>query len=124
HLAPGVNNLRMAPGTALVVVPAALVSGQYVALSFYGPRPQQHLPVRFAGSVGKGRRYADDLGPLLAQALKQAGKTQVVADCQPELPHRGVDHNDFIPRGKAFGFAIAVVSVADIGIEQVNFVVT
>ena len=58
---PGVDDKRVAVGSAARVVLAGLSGCEHVALVLDGPRSQQDLPVRSPGGGSESRRYEDNV---------------------------------------------------------------
>ena len=74
HLAPRIDDQRMAEGLAAVLVTPDLGRGDDEQARLDRPRAQQHVPVRLAGRHGEGGGDRDHVGVGLGEPREQAGK--------------------------------------------------
>ena len=107
--------MRLAP----VLVMPALADRQHVALVLDCPGAQQDLPVGAAGGFGKGSRNHQQVD--FAQPPVQLGKTQVVADRQPDPRKRRVSKATGTWPGSIVALSLALAILLET--EQVNLVV-
>jgi len=78
-LAPGVDQQRLAPGTAPIGVRAPLCRSGHEGQVLDGTGTQQHLPMRLARGVGEGAGHQQQVSAALGVGAVQLRKAQVVA---------------------------------------------
>ena len=113
HLAPGVHDHAVAPGSAAVFVRAALRGGQHVALVLDGARAQQQLPVGAAGGVGEGRGHTQHVAGRQHQRAVQLGEAQVVADAQAHAQSAGLHRHRAVASLQRAAFVVALAAVVE-----------
>ena len=121
HLAPGVDQLAVAPGAPAVRVRAALRRGEHITLVLDGACAQQQVPVRAAGGVGEGRGRDDEVARRLHQRAVELGETQVVAHRQTPTQRTGLQCHHLRAGLQHTAFVIALAPVV-VG-EEVHLVV-
>src|SRR5476649_2759634 len=95
----------------------------YVALGFDGARTDQNVPMRRTGYGGKGRRCGNQFSTCFTQGGVQLRETQVVADGQPQTPHRRVRDHHVAPMSIVVRLTVATATVGNVHIEQMQLVV-
>ena len=75
--------------------------------------------MRLARGVGKGRRHHQQV--YRPHGTIKLGKAQVVADRQPDAPHRGIEGDDLV--AVLYGLTFIVVFGSAMKAEQVDLVV-
>src|SRR4051812_3247394 len=85
---PRVDDSRMAMGFSPRECLPYLCWGDQKGLVFDGARSGQHIPMRFAGEGGKGRRGKDHFRTLSGELAVQLRKPEVITDGNPHLAPR------------------------------------
>ena len=78
-LAPGRNDKAMPECFAAIFVPPALRSRQNERLGFDGARPEERMPMRFAGDPRKGCGSGNERSSGLGKSTVQRRETQDAA---------------------------------------------
>jgi len=103
--------------TIIVQRMASMAGLAYVASLYFYAR------ARAAGQGREGRRQGDHVDALVLHGAEQLGKPQVVADGQPEAAEGGIDDADPVAGLDGFRFAVVLVRLDQVHVEQVDLVV-
>ncbi len=123
HLAPVIDDHRIAEGLAPARMHAPLRRRDQPAQVFDGACAQQRFPMRLARGHRERRRHHEQVGALARHHPEQLRKAHVVAHREPELAHRGFHHARIAARHGVRRFAMRFGAAGHIDVEQVNLVV-
>src|SRR5271156_3473215 len=104
------------------LVGAALRRGKHETTILDRARAQQHMPVRLAGLLGKGRWYRQERSAGLGERTIKRREAQIVADGQAEPAPRQIGEHGKLAGAVIVGFAIAFAA-SEIDVEHVDLVV-
>ena len=122
HLAPGIDDHRVAVAVPLGALAAALAGRDHEHLVLDRAGAQQHLPVRLAGDAREVGGHRDDARAAQREDPVQLRKAQVVADGQPDRDSvRGLGQHDLGGRLRAVG--LAVLDAPDLHVEHVDLAI-
>src|SRR5712691_3619283 len=122
HLAPRIDDQRMAVALAPGRVLAPLRRREDKAAILNRAGAQQHMPVRPAGRYREHRRYGEEIGSGLRQRAIEVREAHIVADTHAEPAPRRL--GDDRPAPGTIGVALAIALAAwQVDVEHVDLVV-
>ncbi len=113
----------MAVGFAIVGMGAELPRSDDVREVLDRSRSQQRMPVRSARHDRERRRNREQGCAVVDERPEQLGKTNIVADRQPESPRRRIHHGRIVARIHRVRLAVGLLPVRQIDVEQVNLAI-